>query len=467
MKPPTILDSLAAVSLAACAASAPAFAQDQPAATNPGPAGAPGSGAAATLATTNQPPADENWNWHFQNTFIGDIHPAFHSSIPDGPNSMHSYAEQQETVSADLFAGVRLWKDAEFHVDGLFWQGYGFSRTLGAEAFPNAEAYRVGTEPPNVNFARVFFRQVIGLGGDQETVADDETHLAETVDVSRITLTVGKISVIDIFDNNAYAGDGRRQFMNWALVTDEAWDYPADSLGYTTGLAAELNQPHWTARYGFFQMPKESNGVAQDEDYLQAWGMVVELERRYQLGSHPGTVRLLGYMNQAHMGRYEDTLDNPSLGMDITQTREYRRKYGGGINVEQELTKGLGAFARAGWSDGTTEGWVFSDVDESASAGFSLNGAFWNRPDDTVGLAGVVNGITSIHQQFFEAGGTGILAGDGSLNYGIEGTLETYYDFKIWATLHGSLDYQLINNPSFNRDRGPIDIFSLRLHWEL
>ena len=113
--------------------------------------------------------------------------------------------------------------------------------------------------------------------------------------MSRITLTLGKISVKDIFDNNAYANDPRTQFMNWALMANEAWDYPADSLGYETGFAAELNEPDWTARYGFFQMPRSSNGMAQDTHYLEAWGMVTEFERRYTMNGHPGAVRLLAY----------------------------------------------------------------------------------------------------------------------------------------------------------------------------
>jgi high affinity Mn2+ porin len=172
----------------------------------------------------------------------------------------------------DLFAGVRLWRGAEAHVDGLMWQGFGLSKTLGVEGFPNGEAFRLGTKVPNVTIARLFIRQTIGLGGEQETVEDDQLHLGGKQDVSRITLTLGKMSAKDIFDNNAYANDPRTQFMNWGLMANEAWDYPADSLGYMTGFAVELNQPHWAVRYGFFQMPEVSNGMAQDAHYLEAWG---------------------------------------------------------------------------------------------------------------------------------------------------------------------------------------------------
>jgi high affinity Mn2+ porin len=274
------------------------------------------------------------------------------------------------------------------------------------------------------------------------------------------------MSVKDIFDNNAYANDPRTQFMNWGLMANEAWDYPADSLGYETGFAIELNQPHWAVRYGFFQMPEVSNGMAQDAHYLEAWGMVTEFERRYTVNGHPGTVRFLAYLNSAHMGSYQAALDSPIRPADIEATRAYRYKYGFGLNVEQEIIKNVGAFARLGWSDGQTEAWVFSDVDRTAALGISVKGEFWRRPNDTFGLAGVLNGITRVHQEFFAAGGTGILAGDGALNYGWEQVLETYYDVQIWRTLHGALDYQFVNNPAYNHDRGPVSILGARLHWE-
>lgn len=455
----------AAICLAASAALTQATAADitNAPAVNPDPSGVE-KPSEATSAKTNTVP-EQLWNWHAQNTAILDWHPGFPAKY-SGPNSLRNSAETQDTVSLDLMAGVRMWPGAEFHVDGLMWQGFGFSKTLGIEAFPNAEAYRVGTEVPNVVFSRVFVRQTIGLSGEQEAVADDALHLAGMQDVSRITITVGKFSAKDIFDNNAYANDQRTQFMNWGLVANEAWDYPADSLGYTTGLAAELNQRQWTLRYGFFQVPRVSNGLAQDKDYLQAWAMVTEFERRYNLGDHPGTVRLLAYANHAHMGSYEEVVDNPSLNVDITLTREYRFKYGFGLNLEQEIIKGIGAFSRLGWSDGQTEAWMFSDVDYAASLGLSVNGGFWHRTNDTFGVAGILNGASPIHREFFAIGGTGILAGDGALNYGLEQVVETYYDFAIYKTLHGAFDYQFVNHPAFNRDRGPVSILSARLHWD-
>ena len=423
---------------------------------------------AAGVNTPTETP-EQTWNWHAQNTDIVQYHPGFPASY-SGPNSLRNAAEVADTVSLDLYAGARLWPGAEAHIDGLMWQGFGLSKTLGVEGFPNGEAFRLGTKVPNVTFARLFIRQTIGLGGEQEPVEDDQLHLAGKQDVSRITLTLGKISAKDIFDNNAYANDPRTQFMNWGLMANEAWDYPADSIGYETGFAAELNQPHWTARYGFFQMPRSSNDMAQDSHYLEAWGMVAEFERRYTVNAHPGAVRLLGFLNSAHMGSYQAAVDNAvrtGLPADIEATRAYRYKYGFGLNLEQEIVKNVGAFARLGWSDGQNEAWVFSDVDRTASLGLSIKGEFWGRANDTVGLAGIINGISRVHEEFLAGGGTGILAGDGNLDYGLEKILETYYDFAIWKTLHGALDYQFITDPAYNRDRGPVSVLGARLHWEL
>jgi high affinity Mn2+ porin len=198
-----------------------------------------------------------------------------------GPNSLHSGGEVRETISLD-FAGwsalVARSRSARRRPDVA---RIGVSGTVGADAFPNGEAFRLGTSVPNVNFSRVFIRQIIGLSADQETVEDGPLQLAGKRDISRVTLTLGRMSVKDIFDNNVYANDPRTQFMNWAFMANEAWDYPADSLGYMTGFAAELYQPDWAVRYGFFQMPRSSNGTALDMNILKAWGIVLELERRF------------------------------------------------------------------------------------------------------------------------------------------------------------------------------------------
>jgi high affinity Mn2+ porin len=434
---------------------------------------------AAAEEAASSPATGKDWNFHVQNTDIIQGYPAF-SSRYSGPNSLPSGGQARETVSLDVIAGVRLWPGAEAHIDGSMWQGFGIGNALGVDGFPNGEAFRLGSAVPNGAITRLFIRQTIGLGGEQENVADDQFTLAGKQDISRLTFTLGRFSAKDIFDNNAYANDPRTQFMNWALMANEAWDYPADAIGYTTGLAVEINQPDWTLRYGFFQVPRYSNsltaedrvfkwpydGSAQDGPLLDAWGMVTEFERRYSVNEHPGAIRFLAYLNRANMGNYQDAVNSPTRPADINDTAAFRYKYGFGLNLEQEIAKNVGVFSRLGWSDGNNQAWVFSDVDYTATAGISLKGAAWQRPGDTFGLAGVMNGISKSHQEFLAAGGTGILAGDGNLNYGWEKILETYYDFKIWKTLHSALDYQFIDNPAFNRDRGPVSVFGVRVHWE-
>ncbi len=423
------------------------------------------SAAIPTQSLNGGPPAArQEWNWHLQNTDIVQYHPGF-SARYSGPNSLTDTGDVKETVSLDLMFGARLWPGAELHLDGLVWQGYGFNKTLGAEGFPNGEAFRLGNSIPNAVFSRVFIRQTIGLGGETEATANDALHLAGQSDVSRLTITAGKFSAKDIFDNNAYANDPRTQFMNWSLMANEAWDYPADSLGFITGLAVELNESQWTARYGFFQVPRVSNGIAEDPAYLDAWSMVAEFERRFSLGGHPGAARVLTFLTRAHMGSYELALDDPSRPADVAATRDYRYKFGFGLNLEQEFVKGVGGFLRLGWSDGRNEGWSFSDVDHSASLGVSLNGNFWRRPEDTLGIAAALNGISGVHREFLAAGGTGILAGDGALTYATEKLIETYYDIEVWKGINLALDYQFIADPAFNRDRGPVSVVSGRLHW--
>jgi high affinity Mn2+ porin len=447
----------------------------------------------------SRPPADEppgnvqrqNWNIHAQNTIIVQGYPGFHAQY-SGPNSLPPGGQTRETVTLDLYSGVRLWRGAEAHVDGLMWQGYGIGETFGMEDFPNGDAYKAGTAPPNGTLAHLFIRQTIGFGGEQENVPDGQMTLAGEEDISRLTITIGRFSPLDIFDNNTYADDPHTQFMNWAMMGNVTWDYGQDTVGYTTGITLELNQPKWTLRYGFFQMPGQKNGFTGDDQYLmwpgrgaygpflKSWAMSTELERRWSIKAHPGAIRFLAWLNEADMATYSAAaaylLANPGAassappmtsGGDIPDSvRAYRFKYGFGLNSEQEIARGIGIFSRLGWNDGHEETWTFTDINYSASLGISVNGERWRRPDDTFGLAGILGGASRNNQRFLEAGGEDMLDGDGALNYGWEKVLETYYDFKIWQSIHGAVDYQFIVDPAFNRDRGPVSVFAARLHWE-
>jgi high affinity Mn2+ porin len=451
----------ASLSLASAQGQSAASPTNAPAAANP--AGAPGIPGAASLA--NSASARQSWNVHVANTDVVQWHPGFQAQY-SGPNSLNNRPESAESVDFDVTAGLRLWQGAEFHADGLLWQGFGLSHTLGIEAFPNAEAYKLGARLANASFSRAFIRQTINLGGETEDVPDDALHLAGKEDQSRLVVTLGELSVLDIFDNNAYAADPTSQFLNWAFVGNIAWDYPASSIGYITGTAVELYQPNWAVRYGFFQVPRQANGLAEDPHYLQAWGMVMELERDFKLRDHPGAIRFEPYLNHAHMGSYEDAIESPVHPADIDATQAYRYKFGLCLNIEQELMKDVGLFSRLGWSDGKNEAWAYTDADSSASLGLSVNGDLWNRPNDTYGLAGVVSALSGVHQQFLEDGGLGILAGDGTLNYGLEKAMETYYNFQVWKSVHVTADYQFVIDPAFNRDRGPVSIIGGRFHWD-
>jgi high affinity Mn2+ porin len=428
---------------------------------------------AEDLVASNQaenPPArlrsaTENWNLHAQSTLVVQADPPFHAAY-SGANSLRHRGEVKETVSADLMGGMRLWRGGEFYVDGLAWQGFGLSDTVGIAGFPSGEAFRIGTNEPNATFARVFLRQTFGLGGEAEAVKDDALRLGSDVDVSRVTVTIGEMSAKDIFDGNAYADDSRTQFMNWALTANGAWDYPADTLGFIPGAAIELNEPKWAMRYGFFAVSRVQNGLAVDWSIAQHWGMIGELEHRHSIRYRTGSMRLLGWTNHAHMRRYEDTSNNPALLADSTLPHPVTYKFGFGMSADQELTEDLGAFLRLGWNDGRSETWMFTDIDRTVTAGLSLLGARWDRPEDTLGIAGALNGISPAHRNFLAAGGLGITAGDGKLNYSLEEISETYYSMNIVRGIFATLDYQFVSHPAYNRDRGPVHLGGFRLHAE-
>jgi high affinity Mn2+ porin len=429
--------------------------------------GAPGQGVPTPDQGQNSAdPAAQNWNWHLQSTVVGQGHPSFPAQYT-GTNSMTPGASIRDTISVDAMGGIRLWQGGEFFADFLMWQGYGLSNTLGAAGFPNAEAFRVGKTYPDVVFVRAFLRETIGLGGEKESAEEAPDELQGTRNIRRLTITIGHLGAKDIFDNNAYANDPRTQFMNWSLYANDAWDYPANTLGFTNGAAAEFNTRVWSARLGIFQVSKFANGLRMDWNLSHAWSSALEFERRYSPRGHPGAVRLMGYDTRAHMGSYQETMDDPAISEDIYLNAAYRYKYGFGINMDQEIRKNLGAFLRLGWSDGRNQTYEFTDVDRTATAGISLKGAWWRRPQDTVGLAVAVNGISGVHRQYLAAGGLGITVGDGALDYRSERVAETYYNWQIAKRFQLTFDYQFAQNPAYNHVRGPINLFALRFHTEL
>jgi high affinity Mn2+ porin len=423
----------------------------------------PGSGnfSPASLAD----PESDRWEIHGQTTFLPQGYPAFHAPY-SGPNSLTPAPQLQQTWSNSLFLNARLWQGGEIYYNPELLQGFGLNNTVGVAGFPSGEAQKSNFPYPHYNTSRLFVRQTFGFGGEQEELASGPTQLAGKVDVSRLTLQAGKFAVVDIFDGNAYAKDSRKDFMNWSIWAPGAFDYSADKVGLTYGATAEFNQKQWALRGGYFLMQAVSNSNSFDTRVFERGTYVLELETRYSLFSQPGKLRTIAWLNSAFSGSYRETLDNPAFELDIAQTRRGRIKYGYVVNLEQALSDEVGLFARWSWNDGKTEIMAFTDIDASLSLGLSLKGAKWGRPDDVIGIGGAINALSRDHRDFIAAGGLGILIGDGQLNYRRERILDTYYAYAINKQLTLSADYQLITNPAYNADRGPVHIFSGRLHGE-
>lgn len=405
------------------------------------------------------------WRTHYQYTGIDQGHPSFHSPYR-GPNSLDPGNRMNETMSATAYIGRSLGEGGALYLDPEFNQGFGLSHTTGLAGFANGEAQKAGTHTPKLNIARFYLVRTIGFGGEQEDIADDLNQLAGKRDISRLTIYAGKLAVNDLFDNNAYAHDPRNDFLNWSIWEGGAYDYAADQKGYSDGVAVELNQQDWALRVGGFLVPKHANDRDLDTRVLQHGGYQAEFEQRYRLWEQPGKLRLLGFVNLANAGGFRRAIAAPG-GVDIAATRKTRSKEGFVVNLEQALGGDLGAFARFSYNDGHSETMSFTDIDRSLQLGVSLKGTAWDRTDDTVGLAGAINGLSRDHIDYLRAGGLGVLVGDGRLSYGAERILETYYRWQVVAPLSLTADYQFVPNPAYNRDRGPVSIFALRLHLQI
>lgn len=410
----------------------------------------------------------DGWLVHGQTTYIVQDHPRFRSPYT-GPNSLTSDTRARQTLSADAVLGRRLWPGAEFYVSPELDVGSGLNSSTGVAGAVNNEAFRLASDYPKITIPRLFIRQVIGFGGGQERLDGDQLQFGEMVDVERLTITVGKISVWDIFDDNTYAHDARTQFLNWALVGNGAVDFAADARGFTTGIALDYNRPDWAVRTGVFQVSRDVNGKHLDDHVLDGYQVLLEIEERFRVFDRPGKLRELGMVDRTRSINYQTTYD--SLGSvnaadPLPGFRRYREGFGLGLNLEQELADELGLFSRIGWNPGRVQEFMYTEIDWHASLGLSLKGARWGRADDTIGLAGMVNGLSDHHRRFYQAGNAGFIVGDGRLNYATEQIVETYYDVALLKGANLALDYAFVNNPGYNADRGPASIFSLRLHLE-
>jgi high affinity Mn2+ porin len=423
--------------------------------------GAPGK--SADVVTPAAPETD-NFAVHGQSTLLEQYAFPFRNPYV-GQNSLYPN-QGRETWDATAYLGMRLWQGAELWVNPEIDQGFGLSGTVGAAGFPSGEAYKVGAPVPYLRMQRMFVRQTINLGGDTEKVEAGANQFSGSQSADRLVITVGKFGVVDVFDTNKYAHDPRNDFMNWTIADTGTFDYAADAWAYTYGAAVEWYQGSWTVRGGIFDLSNTPNATNLDSSFGQfQWDG--EIEHRYELWGRPGKIAVTGFLSRGRMGSFADAIALAAVTggpADITAVRRYNSRGGLSFNLEQQITDELGVFARAGIANGNIEPYEFTDVDRTVAAGLSLSGKQWGRPDDTVGLAGVVNGITGVHQAFLNAGGLGILVGDGMLPHpGLEHIVEAYYQLPV-SYFKLTLDYQLIVNPAYNTDRGPVSVVGARMH---
>jgi high affinity Mn2+ porin len=419
-------------------------------------------------------PIPEIFAVHGQATFVDQGYPKFRSPY-EGTNSLSGGGQARETFDLTLSTGVKLWRGAEFWANPEIDQGFGFDNTHGAAGFPSAESYKEGSATPYARIQRAFLRQTIDLGGNIEKVDDDFMQFAGTRTTDRLVFTVGRFGIIDIFDTNRYANNPKADFLNWSVVNAGSFDYAGDGWGYTYGAAAEWYTGRWTLRAGVFDLSVTPAGGVSPSGYaldptFQQFQFVGEIEERHELWGEPGKIKITGYLERGSMGAYSDAVALAAMTgqpADINAVRTYTSRPGISLNVEQQVNDNLGVFLRAGWADGHVEPWDFTDIDRTVQAGVSINGKLWGRPDDTIGIAAVVNGISNAHVAFLNAGGLGILIGDGQLpDYGTERILEAYYSYALTASTRLTLDYQYLVNPGYNADRGPANIFAARVHWQ-
>jgi high affinity Mn2+ porin len=401
---------------------------------------------------------------HGQTTFVGQYAPSFHAPYR-GQNSLLSN-QARETWDVTLYAGIRLWDGAEIWINPEVDQGFGLTDTQGLAGFSSGEAYKVGERYPYARVPRLFLRQTIALSGDPEDVDADINQFPRRSTSNRLVFTVGKFGVPDIFDTNRYAHDPRSDFLNWALIDTGSFDYAADAWGYTYGAAAEWYQGQWTLRGGGFDLSTVPNGTELDPSFAQ-FQLVGEVERRFEIWQQPGKIAVTPWLSRGRMGNYNDAVRLAQMNgqpADLAAVRHYRSRAGVGANLEQQVTADWGLFIRAGFASPDVEPYEFTDIDRTIATGAVVSGRPWQRPDDTFGLAGVMNGISGNHETFLNAGGLGLLIGDGRLPHaGLEQILETYYCLAV-NSLRITLDYQFFNNPAYNRDRGPVSVVGLRLH---
>jgi hypothetical protein len=406
-----------------------------------------------------------------QANFISQWHPAFRSPY-QGVNSLTPEAQDATSRVLTLFTGLRLTGTTELLCDVQESGGHGISEALGLGGITNLDVVRNTTLSRAPYVARLMWHQIIPLSHEKEISVRTPFSLFSTLSERRLELRFGKFSMADFFDPNTYGSDTNFQFMNWTVDNSGTYDYAADTRGFTFGAMLEYHDRHWAVRFAEGLMPKVANGIHLDADISRAHSENIEFELRGAVvRRQEGIVRFLSFVNHANMGSYREAIDNFLAG--ITSKPEITAhplkttiKYGFGLNFEQPLNSWVGVFGRWGWNEGLHESFAYTEVDQTAQIGVGGNGQRWGRTFDRLGLVFVSNGISRDHQEYLALGGSGFLLGDGRLNYGRENIVETYYTLHAWRGIYPSFGLQYVNNPGYNRDRGPVVVPTLRLHLE-
>lgn len=415
--------------------------------------------------------AQRNWSLHLQATVVPQYHFDFKANY-SGANSLAVSENVKTSLTSTLYIGRRLWKNAALYINPEVSGGSGLSKTLGIAGFTNGETFRVGSSNPKLYLARAYVEQKFPLHTGTHLLDEDQNQLRQDEPNEYFAIRAGKFSVADFFDDNSHSHDPRTDYMNWSLMSAAAWDYPANTRGYTTGLALELHKNSWALRGALVQVPEFANGPVLDKHIDKAYGTVIEGEKSWNLANnHQWIIRAGFFYNRARMGNYQLSIDSSILlnkTPDIATTRVYsRNKTGFYLNSEYNGKNG-GAFLRYSWNDATNETWAFTEIDRSLTLGYSFNGNAWNRKNDKWGLAFAGNGIGNEHRTYLQLGGYGFMIGDGKLHYGTEEIIELFYSYAlmhqhVWI----SPDYQFVAHPGYNKDRGPVNVVALRLHCEL
>jgi high affinity Mn2+ porin len=428
---------------------------------------------------------------HFQLTTIDQWHGSFNSPY-QGLHSLSPTPEQDMSLTTTLFFGVRLWKNASLYFNPEAGGGQGFSGASGIAGFSNGEIYRVGNPTPTAYVGRIYFTQFFPLSGSHYAFVDDgQNQVKDSVPNKCFKIIMGKYCLADFFDNNAYSHDPRTQFINWSTMSNGAWDYPANTRGYTWSVLVGFQNKGFSINASAALEPTCANGPDLDWNVDKTIGLTGELSYTVFKKKEAGTKRLsndviqpifvsipfanihlLLYDNITRGGDYEQAIANYKAGLidtlNVNSLTAYNgnKKYGICLSYDMALSKHLGLFARIGWNNGQNATWAYTEIDETALAGISFSNIFPKKFTNTFGICGVVNGISQQHQDFLNAGGYGFIIGDGKLpDYGPEIIGEAYYNICITQNIALAIDYQYVQNPGYNLDRGPVSaILSGRIH---